>query len=104
MAESGGERLSALEIEFAILSLPQVQECAVVGVPDEAWGAVPGAVLVLKDPEATMDLAELKQLLRPHLAAYKLPGKIHLTRALPRNVMGKVLKCVGCWRRRPLSR
>ena len=66
-AESGGEKLSSLEIEFAILNLPQVQECAVVGVPDEAWGAVPGAVLVLKDADATMELAELKELLRPHV-------------------------------------
>ncbi|KLT43582.1 putative long-chain acyl-CoA synthetase [Cutaneotrichosporon oleaginosum] len=88
--KSGGEKLSAIEIERAILELPGMKDVAVVGVPDEEWGQVVGAVIVT-DRE-TVELKTLRDELRSELAAYKLPRKLKVLDAIPRNGMGKVQK------------
>ena len=64
---------------------------AVIGLPDERWGEVVVAVAALK-PEASLDLAELRDFAHDRLARFKLPTRLELVDALPRNPAGKVLK------------
>lgn len=67
----GGYKLSALEIENHLLENEAIGECAVVGVPDEAYGQIVAAVLVGKDGKQPPTLPELRQWARNVLAPYK---------------------------------
>jgi malonyl-CoA/methylmalonyl-CoA synthetase len=89
--KTGGHKVSALEIEEALRGHPAVAECAVVGVPDAEWGERVAAALVLKGGE-TIDLPALRAWAKEYLAAYKLPSRLLVLEALPRNAMGKVMK------------
>ena len=89
--KSGGEKVSALEIEDVLRTHPDVAECAVVGAPDEEWGQAVCAVVV-PQPGAVPTLEPLREWARPHLAASKLPKRLAVVDELPRNAMGKVLK------------
>jgi len=89
--KTGGHKVSALEIEEALREHPAVTECAVVGVPDPEWGERVAAALVLKDGN-TLDLESLRTWGKELLAAYKLPSRLLILEALPRNAMGKVMK------------
>jgi malonyl-CoA/methylmalonyl-CoA synthetase len=89
--KTGGHKISTLEIEEALREHPAVAECAVVGVPDPEWGERVAAAIVLKDGNA-LDLPSLRTWARESLAAYKLPSRLLLLHALPRNAMGKVVK------------
>ena len=93
MIISGGENIASSEVERVIYELPQVAECAVIGVPDERWGERPEAVVALR-PGTTLDLDALQRHCREHLAGFKLPKALHQVEALPRNPSGKVLKRV----------
>ena len=88
---SGGENVYPAEIENALYRHPAVQMCAVIGVPDERWGEVGRAVVVLK-PGAQADEAELLAFLRDNLAPYKVPRRVVFVDALPISGMGKILK------------
>ena len=96
--KSGGYKLSALEIEAALLDHPQIAECAVVGVPDEAWGELVAAVVVPRSPSADGDemaelsLEQLRAWCRGRLSPYRIPRRLLVREALPRNTMGKVVK------------
>lgn len=91
----GGMNISSEEIENLILGHPLVQEAAVVGYADEAMGERVCACVVQK-PGAALTLDALKSYLRDeqHIAVYKLPERLVLVDALPRNPVGKVLKRV----------
>jgi len=89
--KTGGEKVSALEIEGTLLTHPDIQECAVVGVPDPVWGEKVCAAVVL-DPGKKMDIETLRAWGKEHLAAYKVPKDLVLLEKLPRNAMGKVIK------------
>jgi malonyl-CoA/methylmalonyl-CoA synthetase len=89
--KTGGHKVSALEIEEALRQHPAVSECAVVGVPDREWGERVAAAVVLNDGSA-LDLPSLRNWAKKLLAAYKLPSRLLLLAALPRNSMGKVIK------------
>ncbi|HYD71142.1 AMP-binding protein [Azospirillum sp.] len=93
MIISGGENIASSEIERVVFLLPEVSEVAVIGVPDERWGEVPAAYIVLKDG-ATLDAATLERHCRAHLAGFKVPKHLVIRDALPRNPSGKVLKRV----------
>jgi fatty-acyl-CoA synthase len=88
---TGGENVASIEIEKAIYEHPAVLECAVIGVPDEKWGEVPAAIIVLK-PGATLDVAELIEHARAKLAHFKVPKHVKFTEALPKGGTGKILK------------
>jgi malonyl-CoA/methylmalonyl-CoA synthetase len=88
--KSGGYKLSALEIEAALLEHPAVAEVAVTGEPDPTWGERVTAWVVARDPAPT--LADLQTFARERLAPYKLPRALELVTELPRNAMGKVQK------------
>ena len=89
--KSGGYKLSALEIEAALLDHPQIRECAVIGLPDDTWGEAVTAVLVLKE-NASLDLAALRDWCRDRLSVYKIPQRLLVVNELPRNAMGKITK------------
>ena len=89
--KTGGNNVSALEIEETLREHPSVAECAVVGVPDPEWGQRVAAAVVLKDGGA-LDLPSLRAWAKEFLAAYKLPSRLLVLDALPRNAMGKVTK------------
>jgi fatty-acyl-CoA synthase len=88
---TGGENVASIEIEKAIYDHPAVLECAVIGVPDEKWGEVPAAVIVLK-PGAKLDVAELIDHTRTTLAHFKVPKHVRFVQALPKGGTGKILK------------
>jgi fatty-acyl-CoA synthase len=88
---SGGENISSLEVEKAILAHPAVLEVAVIPVPDQKWGEVPRALLVLK-PNAAATESELIDFCRSRLAHYKCPRAIEFVDSLPKTGTGKVLK------------
>jgi fatty-acyl-CoA synthase len=88
---SGGENISSLEVEKAILAHPSVYEVAVIPVPDERWGEAPKALVVLK-PGAQATEDELVEFCRGRLARYKCPRSIDFLDALPKTGTGKILK------------
>jgi fatty-acyl-CoA synthase len=90
---SGGENISSIEIEKVIATHPAVYESAVFGVPDDKWGEVPKAVVVLK-PGAAMSADELRDHVRPHLAGFKVPKSVEFRDELPKGSTGKILKRV----------
>jgi malonyl-CoA/methylmalonyl-CoA synthetase len=91
IVKTGGHKVSALEIEEALREHPAVAECAVVGVPDAEWGERVAAAVVLTNGNA-IDLASFRSWAREFLAAHKVPSRLLVLDALPRNAMGKVMK------------
>jgi malonyl-CoA/methylmalonyl-CoA synthetase len=89
--KSGGYKLSALEIEAALLQHPAIAEVAVIGVPDPQWGDRVTACVVLREGQA-LSLDALRGWAKERLAPYKIPRALEAVAALPRNPMGKVQK------------
>jgi fatty-acyl-CoA synthase len=88
---TGGENVSSLEVERALYEHPAMVEAAVVSGPDDRWGEVPVAYVVLSaDAGVTED--ELAEFCRARLARFKVPKVFRLVDVLPRNPSGKVLK------------
>jgi len=88
---SGGENIYPAEIEDVLHAHEAVAEAAVIGVPDERWGEVCVAFVVLRQPAAA-DADELLEWCRSRLARFKVPKEIRFVTALPRSAMNKVLK------------
>jgi fatty-acyl-CoA synthase len=88
---SGGENISSLELEKVILAHPAVLEACVIPVPDEKWGEVPRALVVLK-PGTRVTEAELLEFSRLHLAHFKCPRALEFVESLPKTGTGKILK------------
>jgi acyl-CoA synthetase (AMP-forming)/AMP-acid ligase II len=83
----GGEKISPLEVDAALLAHPGVIEAVAFGVPDEKYGEVVGAALVLRAGVAKEDvLAHVRE----HLAAFKVPSVVYVTDSIPRTATGKV--------------
>ena len=91
MIISGAENIYPAEIEAQIYTHPAVADCAVIGVPNERWGEVGRAVVVLR-PGRTATEAEIIEHLQGRLARYKIPKSVVFTDALPHNASGKLLK------------
>ncbi len=91
MIVSGGENIAGSEVERVLYEHEAVVEAAVVGRPDERWGEVPVAYVVLA-PGATVTPEELIEHCRLQLAKFKVPKAVTVIDALPRNPSGKVLK------------
>jgi malonyl-CoA/methylmalonyl-CoA synthetase len=89
--KTGGEKISALEIEDLLRSHPAVKDCAVVGVPDSVWGDRVCAAIVPEPPHRPAP-DELRAFAKDRLAPYKVPKEFLLVEDLPRNAMGKVTK------------
>jgi fatty-acyl-CoA synthase len=88
---TGGENVSSIEVEDAVFSHPAVAEVAVIGAPDEKWGEMVTALVVLAEGE-TVTEAELIAHCRTRLAGYKLPKRVEFRDAIPRTATGKIQK------------
>ena len=91
MIVSGGENVYPAEVENAIFGHPDVADVAVIGVPDEKWGEVAKAMVVLK-PGATPDAQSVIAWARERIAGYKAPRSVDFVSAIPRNITGKILR------------
>ncbi|MGK2285535.1 acyl-CoA synthetase [Pedomonas sp. V897] len=89
---SGGENVYPAEVENVLVQHPAVLEAAVVGVPDERWGEVGCAYLLLQPGAARPDAAELAAFCRERLAAYKVPRSFVVLSDFPRTASGKIQK------------
>jgi malonyl-CoA/methylmalonyl-CoA synthetase len=89
--KSGGEKVSALEVERELLELPQVAETAVVAVPDPDWGQRVAAVVVLTEQgeKEGWNLAKMREEMKKRVAGYKVPTVMRVVKAIERNQMGK---------------
>ncbi|MDF1731703.1 MAG: long-chain fatty acid--CoA ligase [Minwuia sp.] len=88
---SGGENVYPAEVENVIYRLDQIAEAAVIGLPDDKWGEIGCAVIVLKKG-AELSADALTAYCREHLATFKVPRRVEFVQTLPRNATGKVLK------------
>ena len=88
---SGGENVYPAEVEKALLSLDGIADAAVLGVPDERWGEV-GAAFVVLAPGAALTQDDVIAACRERLARFKVPASVRFVDELPRSGMNKVLK------------
>ena len=89
--KSGGEKVSALEVEEVFRTHPGVADCAVVGIEDPQWGERV-CVAVVRSPGATEEAEALRAWGKQRLAPAKVPSRFAFVDALPRNSMGKTVK------------
>jgi malonyl-CoA/methylmalonyl-CoA synthetase len=89
--KTGGEKVSALEIEDELRQHPAIHDVAVVGLPDDTWGQCVVAAVEL-NPGHQIDIEELKTWAKERMAPYKVPRQVLVVASLPRNVLGKVQK------------
>jgi fatty-acyl-CoA synthase len=92
MLISGGENIYPTEVEQVLYRHPKISELAVIGVPDEKWGEVPMAVVVLRDTADSLTIEEVQEFCSDKLARYKTPKHLKVIDQLPRNATGKILK------------
>ncbi|KAI5297005.1 glutathione synthetase ATP-binding domain-like protein [Ascosphaera pollenicola] len=98
--KSGGEKISALEVERELLSLPEIAEAAVVGLPSDKFGSIvaaaitltPAAAAAVERGETKFGFLAVRNALQGKLAKYKIPKKVKVVEKIPRNAMGKILK------------
>lgn len=91
MVNRAGENIYPVEVEEILDSHPNVRESAVIGVPDDYWGEIVKAVVVL-EPGVQITEEELIEYCRENLASYKKPSIVEFMDELPKNAVGKVLK------------
>lgn len=99
--KTGGEKVSALEVERELLSLPHISEAAVVGVVSEQWGQKVAVVVVLSEEGKTSGKGgkpwgpmDMRRALKDRLANYKIPQELRIVDSIPKNAMGKINKKV----------
>jgi len=91
LVKSGGEWISSVALENALMGHPDVAEAAVIAVPDREWQERPLAVVVLRDGAAATP-EDLIEHLRPSFASWWLPDAVEFVDALPRTATGKFKK------------
>jgi acyl-CoA synthetase (AMP-forming)/AMP-acid ligase II len=91
MIISGGFNVYSVEVEQALLQHPDVQDCAVIGLPDPKWGEKVVAVLQLHTGRSA-DAAEIQAFVKARIGSVKAPKLIETWPDLPRSKVGKVLK------------
>ena len=93
MIISGGENVYSTEVEYVLQEHPAVFECAVFGIPDDRWGEIVKATLVLR-PGMTVKTADVVTFVKERLAHYKAPREIEIVEEMPKTGSGKILKKV----------
>jgi fatty-acyl-CoA synthase len=88
---SGGENISSVEVEAMLYEHPAVLEAAVIGIPDDTWGEVPKALVVLK-PGQHLEARQLIDFCRERMAHFKAPKSVEFVAALPKTATGKIQK------------
>jgi fatty-acyl-CoA synthase len=89
--KSGGEWISSVELENALMAHPAVSEAAVIAIPDEKWAERPLAAIVLKEG-ATVTVDELREHLAPKFAKWWLPDRFEFVNEIPKTSVGKFKK------------
>ncbi len=92
MIISGGENIYPAEVEKVLSEHPKIQDVAVIGAPDEKWGEVGHALIVLNNADDPITLEEVESFCEGKLARYKIPKKITFVESIPRTLTGKILK------------
>ena len=88
---TGGENVFQREVEEALYAMPEVEECAVIGLPDKEWGEKVAAFVVVKAGRSVTP-EQLKAFLKPRLSAFKVPKQYVIVTELPKSPAGKILK------------
>lgn len=88
---SGGENISSTEVESVLYKHPDVLEVAVIAIPDEKWGEVPLAIIVLK-PDAYLLEKDVIHYCREQMAHFKAPKAVKFVEELPKTATGKLQK------------
>ncbi len=88
---TGGENVYPAEVERVLKELPEIEDIAIVGIPDETWGEV-GHAFVIRKPAANLNAEDIINFCKERLAAFKCPRKITFCKEFPRTSLGKVLK------------
>ena len=91
LVKSGGEWISSVALENALMGHSAVSEAAVIAIPDAKWQERPLAVVVLK-PEASATEEELREFLAPHFAKWWLPDRFEFVDEIPKTAVGKFRK------------
>jgi long-chain acyl-CoA synthetase len=91
MIITGGENVYPREVEEVLFTREEVQECAVIGLPDKEWGERVSAFIVRR-PGKTFDKDALHAYLKSRLSPFKVPKEYNLVNDLPKNPAGKILK------------
>ncbi|WP_433302099.1 acyl-CoA synthetase [Actinoplanes sp. CA-030573] len=91
MVITGGFNVYSTEVEQALMQHPAVQDCAVIGLPDDKWGERVTAILQLR-AGATADKEEVAAFVKARIGSVKAPKQIEIWDDLPRSKVGKVLK------------
>src|SRR5438477_4545429 len=89
--KSGGEWISSVELENALMAHPAVAEAAVIAIPDEKWAERPLAAVVLREGQ-TASAGELREFLAPNFAKFWLPDRIEFISEIPKTSVGKFRK------------
>jgi fatty-acyl-CoA synthase len=88
---TGGENVSSIEVEDAVFSHPAVAEVAVIGVPDDKWGEMVTALVVVAEGEQVSP-EEIIAHCRGRIAGYKIPKRVEFREEIPRTATGKIQK------------
>ena len=91
MIITGGENVYPREVEEALHTRPEIQECAVIGLPDNEWGERVTA-FIIPQPDETLDKNDLSAYLKSRLSSFKVPKEYFLINDFPRSSAGKILK------------
>ena len=94
LVKSGGEWISSVELENALMAHSSVMEAAVIAIPDEKWGERPLGVVVLAPDADAVNSEGLVEYLAPQFAKFWLPERIVLVDELPKTSVGKFDKKV----------
>ncbi len=94
LIKSGGEWISSVELENALMAHPSISEAAVIAIPDEKWDERPLATVVLGNKATPVTGAELREYLVPNFAKYWLPDKFVFINEVPKTSVGKFDKKV----------
>ena len=88
---SGGENINPKEIELLLMKIKNIQDCAIVGVPDDKWGQKVVAYICMKDKNNSISPKEIVDYLLIDLSKYKIPKEFVFVDFIPRNEIGKVI-------------
>jgi len=91
MIITGGENVYSIEVESVLYTHTAVLEAAVIGVPDDEWGEIVKAIIVLKDGKKVNE-KEIKDFVKGRIAAYKVPKIVEFQECLPKSGSGKICK------------